>query len=124
MNQIQLISKNVYKTTVKPLKQAPDCCYIKLNGKHLPNKTKYFKRLAKKLQLNDSFHRNLDAYVDMMCDHYTYYNRDNIVFVITHYEHFLEDEHQRALYLQLFADEIIPYFTGNGQATIAVYGVE
>jgi len=106
----EIISKSESKSIIKRYKNDAQCCLIELNGKKLKTKALYFDTLKEKLQLNDSFSNNLDAYSDMMRDEFTYYNKKKIVFVIKHYQHFLEADNARETILKIFDNDIIPYF--------------
>ncbi|MDA3846195.1 MAG: barstar family protein [Vallitaleaceae bacterium] len=127
----EIISKSESIAISKLYKKDKQCCLIELNGKKLKTRFLYFEKLKKKLQLNDSFSNNLNAYSDMMRDAYTYYNKEKIIFLIKHYRHFLEDDPGKDTIEKIFDDAIIPYFeteiehmTQNGTArAIHVYCV-
>jgi len=104
----EFINKDQYRELKKKYKDDKDCCYIKLNGKKLKTKEEYYEKLKEKLQLNDSFSNNINAYSDMMRDPYTYYNKDIILFVIKNYDKFLCEEASRSSYNQIFDKDIIP----------------
>lgn len=128
----EMISKSVRKDLLKKYKKDPQCCLIKLNGKKLPTKEAYYKKLKDKLQLNDTFANNYNAYSDMMRDSYTYYNKATIVFMINHYDRFLEEDQGKAIIETIFDEDIIPFFEnhygsrqqGGTKKTIHVYCVE
>lgn len=112
------ITKAESKIILKKYKKDPSCCLVKLNGKKLPNKEVYYDKLKKKLQLNDSFANNYNAYSDMMRDGYTYYNRDTIIFVIKHYRQFLSEDKGKPIIERIFDEDIIPFFEGEEMGSI------
>lgn len=106
----EFINKEQYKKIKKKYKNSDNCCYVKLNGKKLKTLEDYYTRLSQKLQLNDSFSNNFNAYSDMMSDPFTYYNKNIIIFVIKNYDDFLSEEKSKKVIEQIFDQDIIPYF--------------
>lgn len=114
----EFINKDDYKEIKEKYKDNNKCCYIKLNGKKLKTKEDYYEKLKKKLELNDSFSNNLNAYSDMMRDPYTYGNKQIIVFVIKKYKDFLSEETSKPVFEKIFDKDIIPFFRNEVKATV------
>lgn len=106
----EFINKAEGKIIKSLYKKDNSCCYLKLNGKKLKTKEAYYEKLSRKLQLNDTFSNNLNAYSDMMRDPYTYYNKDKIVVVIKNYTLFLCDDPDKSKIEKIFDQDIIPFF--------------
>lgn len=112
---IEFVDKTKIREIVKACLNHEDCCLVYLNGRWIKDKMDYYKTLKKQLQLNDSFSNNLNAYKDMMCDPYTYYNQSNIVFVIENAHNFLKkDPIFRQKVEMVFLADIIPFFSRQG----------
>lgn len=118
----EFINKEQYSELKKKYKNDSSCCYIKLNGKKLKTKEEYYEKLKDKLQLNNSFSNNINAYSDMMRDPYTYYNKETIVFVIKNYDKFLCKEPSIGSFNKIFDKDIIPVLRSENK-NIHVYCV-
>jgi len=90
-----------------------DCCFVHLEGSKLKTKEQYFQKLSETLRLSDTFSNNFNAYADMMCDAFTYYNKEKIVFLIDHYDAFLSEDASKKIIETIFDEAIIPYFEGD-----------
>lgn len=91
-------------------KNNPECCFVFLDGREITTRDEYYKALEKQLQLNETFSNNYSAYCDMMCDPYTYYNKQCIVFVIDFYEQFLRGDVSKEMIEEIFDESIMPFF--------------
>lgn len=99
-----------------------NCCLIDLEGSKLKNKYDYYEELGKQLQLNDSFNHNFNAYSDMMCDPYTYYNKEKIVFLIDEYEKFLSEDYSLDIIEEIFDEVMSPFFRESIESLVQ-YGI-
>lgn len=108
----EIITKKQRKMLKHKFENDPTCCLIYLKGKQIKTKDDYYAILREKLQLNESFSNNLNAYSDMLRDPFTYFNKEKIVFLIKRYDKFLRNEPLKLKFEMIFDEAIIPFWKG------------
>lgn len=108
----QIISKKQRKSLKQQFENDPNCCFIYIKGKQIKTKEDYYAVLREKLQLNESFSNNLNAYSDMLRDPFTYFNKEKIVFLIKRYDKFLRNDPIKLKIEMIFDKAIIPFWSG------------
>lgn len=106
----EFISKEDAENIIIRFKGDEECMLIIIEGRITTTINQYFYELRKVLRLSDTFSNNLNSYSDMLRDEYSYYNKENIVFVIKDYNCFLSDYSRKNTIEKIFDEDIIPYF--------------
>lgn len=128
MNRRTFVTEEIRKEIIRISIEDNSCFFLHLNGKDFHTEIQYFAYLYKYLRLPISFSFNLDAYLDMMTDPYSYSSElkfengknnnfpnwgdvKKIVILIDDYDNFLKQNKIFKKEIEdLFDNDILPFF--------------
>lgn len=105
------VSKDKISEIVNKYKDNTNVFMLILNGRLINDKNSYINILKKKLNISLPFWNNWDAYIEILEDSYTYYNKEEIVIIIEDYDCFSNKDLGLKRKIEEFFDiDILPFF--------------